>query len=127
MTAESPEKPEDGERIAKFLARAGVASRRDAEKLVEQGIVTVDGKVLETPAFKVLPGMDVRVDGMRVGEKAPPRLWRYHKPAGLMTTHKDPQGRPTETTRGRRPATDSKSVGRPCGSLWVVISPAGLW
>ncbi|MCA8893761.1 MAG: pseudouridine synthase [Parvularculaceae bacterium] len=112
MTAESPEKPDDGERIAKFLARAGVASRRDAEKLIEQGIVTVDGKVLETPAFKVLPGMDVRVDGMRVGEKAPPRLWRYHKPAGLMTTHKDPQGRPTvfESVAGRLPRV--VSVGR---------------
>jgi 23S rRNA pseudouridine2605 synthase len=84
-----------GERIAKFLARAGVASRRDAEKLIEQGIVTVDGAVLTTPAFKVLPGMDVRVDGTRIGAKAPTRLWRYHKPAGLVTTHKDPEGRPT--------------------------------
>ena len=85
----------DGERIAKFLARAGIASRREAEKLIEQGIVTVDGAVLTTPAFKVIPGMDVRVDGVRVKSKEPPRLWRYHKPAGLVTTHKDPQGRPT--------------------------------
>lgn len=85
----------EGERIAKFLARAGVASRREAERLIEQGIVTVDGEVLETPAFKVTPGMEVRVDGVRVGEKAPARLWRYYKPAGLVTTHKDPQGRPT--------------------------------
>jgi 23S rRNA pseudouridine2605 synthase len=86
---------QEGERIAKFLARAGVASRREAERLIAAGIVTVDGKTLTTPAFKVTPGMDVRVDGTRVGEKAPPRLWRYHKPAGLVTTHKDPQGRPT--------------------------------
>lgn len=85
----------DGERIAKYLARAGVASRREAERLIEQGIVTVDGKVLSTPAFKVIPGMDVRVDGTRVRSKEPPRLWRYHKPSGLVTTHKDPQGRPT--------------------------------
>ncbi|OFX04128.1 MAG: pseudouridine synthase [Alphaproteobacteria bacterium RIFCSPHIGHO2_12_FULL_63_12] len=85
----------EGERIAKYLARAGVASRREAEKLIEQGIVTVDGSVLTTPAFKVLPGMDVRVDGTRVRSKEPPRLWRYHKPTGLVTTHKDPQGRPT--------------------------------
>lgn len=84
-----------GERIAKFLARAGIASRREAERLIEAGIVTVDGVTLTTPAFKVAPGMEVRVDGTRVGEKAPPRLWRYHKPAGLVTTHKDPQGRPT--------------------------------
>lgn len=97
-----PEKPaekdgldKDGERIAKFLARAGIASRREAEKLIEQGIVTVDGAVLTTPAFKIIPGMDVRVDGVRVKSKEPPRLWRYHKPAGLVTTHKDPQGRPT--------------------------------
>jgi 23S rRNA pseudouridine2605 synthase len=86
---------QDGERIAKYLARAGIASRREAERLIEQGIVTVDGKVLTTPAFKVLPGMDVRVDGTRVKSKEPPRLWRYHKPSGLVTTHKDPQGRPT--------------------------------
>jgi 23S rRNA pseudouridine2605 synthase len=85
----------DGERIAKFLARAGIASRREAERLIEQGIVTVDGAVLTTPAFKVTAGMDVRVDGVRVKSKEPPRLWRYHKPSGLVTTHKDPQGRPT--------------------------------
>ncbi len=85
----------EGERIAKYLARAGIASRREAEKLIEQGIVTVDGATLTTPAFKVLPGMEVRVDGTRVKPKEPPRLWRYHKPSGLVTTHKDPQGRPT--------------------------------
>ena len=86
---------EQGERIAKFLARAGVASRREAERLIEQGIVTVDGEILTTPAFKVTEGMDVRVDGSRIRAKEPPRLWRYHKPSGLVTTHKDPQGRPT--------------------------------
>ena len=85
----------EGERIAKYLARAGIASRREAEKLIEQGIVTVNGEVLTSPAFKVIEGMDVRVDGARVKTKEPPRLWRYHKPAGLVTTHKDPQGRPT--------------------------------
>ena len=84
-----------GERIAKFLAHAGVASRRDAEKLVEQGRVTVNGKTINTPATKVEPGDDVRFDGERVGAKARLQLWRYHKPEGLMTTHRDPQGRPT--------------------------------
>ena len=110
MAAEPAEK--DGERIAKFLARAGVASRREAEKLIEQGIVTVDGRALTTPAFKVLPGMDVRVDGTRVKSKEPPRLWRYHKPSGLVTTHKDPQGRPTvfEAVADRLPRVIS--VGR---------------
>jgi 23S rRNA pseudouridine2605 synthase len=87
--------PQPGERIAKFLARAGIASRREAERLIEQGIVTVDGEVLTSPAFRVTPDMDVRVDGARVKEREPPRLWRYHKPRGLVTTHRDPQGRPT--------------------------------
>ncbi len=102
----------EGERIAKYLARAGIASRREAEKLIEQGIVTVDGQTLTTPAFKVKDGMDVRVDGSRVKTKEPPRLWRYHKPAGLVTTHKDPQGRPTVfgALEGRLPRVIS--VGR---------------
>jgi len=102
----------EGERIAKFLARSGVASRREAEKLIEQGIVSVDGTILTTPAFKVLPGMDIRVDGTRIGKKDGPRLWRYHKPDGLVTTHKDPQGRTTvfDTLAGRLPRVIS--VGR---------------
>ncbi|WP_428407002.1 pseudouridine synthase [Hyphococcus sp.] len=105
-------KDADGERIAKFLARAGVASRREAEKLIEQGIVTVNGKVLTTPAFKVTPEMEIRVDGTRVGKPDTARLWRYHKPDGLVTTHKDPQGRPTvfEALAGRLPRVIS--VGR---------------
>jgi len=103
---------EDGERIAKYLARAGVASRREAEKLIEQGIVTVDGKTLTTPAFKVTADMDIRVDGARIGKPERPRLWRYHKPDGLVTTHKDPQGRATvfSVLEGRLPRVIS--VGR---------------
>lgn len=103
---------DDGERIAKYLARAGVASRREAEKLIEQGIVTVDGETLTTPAFKVTPDMDIRVDGTRIGKPEAPRLWRYHKPDGLVTTHKDPQGRPTvfDALAGRLPRVIS--VGR---------------
>ena len=101
-----------GERIAKFLARAGIASRREAEKLIEQGVVSVDGKTLTTPAFKVIPGMDVRIDGTRVGKPDAPKLWRYHKPDGLVTTHKDPQGRTTvfDALSGRLPRVIS--VGR---------------
>ena len=104
--------PQDGERIAKFLARAGVASRREAERLIEQGVVTVNGETLTTPAVKVTPDMDIRVDGTRVGAPQRPRLWRYHKPAGLVTTHKDPQGRPTvfEAVADRLPRVIS--VGR---------------
>ena len=85
----------DGERIAKMLARAGVCSRRDAERLIAEGRVSVNGKLLDTPAFKVTAQDDIRVDGKRVGEPEPTRVWRYHKPPGLVTTHRDPQGRPT--------------------------------
>lgn len=101
-----------GERIAKFLARAGVASRREAERLIEQGVVAVNGETLTTPAVKVTPDMDIRVDGTRIGAPQAPRLWRYHKPAGLVTTHKDPQGRPTvfEAVADRLPRVIS--VGR---------------
>ena len=87
--------PEGGERIAKYLARAGVASRRECERLIEQGVVTVDGVTLTSPAFKVTGGEDIRVDGSRVGGKEETRLFRFHKPSGLVTTHKDPEGRPT--------------------------------
>jgi 23S rRNA pseudouridine2605 synthase len=81
--------------VAKALARAGVCSRRDAERLIAEGRVSVNGEILTTPAFKVTPKDDVRVDGKRIAAAAPARLWRYHKPPGLVTTHRDPQGRPT--------------------------------
>jgi 23S rRNA pseudouridine2605 synthase len=84
-----------GERIAKWLARAGVASRRDAEKLVAEGKVKLNGKVVETPATFVAPGDKVAVEGKPVAAPERTRLFRYHKPDGLMTTHRDPQGRPT--------------------------------
>jgi 23S rRNA pseudouridine2605 synthase len=86
---------EGGDRIAKWLARAGVASRREVERLIAEGRVSVDGAILTTPAFKVAPGMVITVDGKPVGGQEPTRLWRYHKPAGLVTSHKDPEGRPT--------------------------------
>jgi 23S rRNA pseudouridine2605 synthase len=89
------ETPERGERIAKWLARAGVASRRDAEVLIGQGAVALNGKVVETPATFVAPGDAVSVNGRLVGAPEATRLFRYHKPDGLVTTHKDPQGRPT--------------------------------
>ncbi len=87
--------PPDGERIAKTLARSGVCSRRDAEKLIAEGRVVVNGKKLDTPAFKVTARDDIRVDGKRVAEPQPTRLWRYHKPDGLLTTNHDPKGRAT--------------------------------
>jgi len=75
-----PSAPSDGERIAKVLARAGVASRRESEKLIEAGRITLNGKVLTTPAVKVTARDRIEFDGRRVGAKEPTRLWRYHKP-----------------------------------------------
>jgi 23S rRNA pseudouridine2605 synthase len=86
---------ESGERVAKALARAGVASRREVERLIEAGRVALNGQVLTTPAVKVEPGDVLTVDGEVVNEPEPARLFRYYKPVGLVTTHKDPQGRPT--------------------------------
>src|SRR5262245_12787337 len=84
-----------GDRIAKVLARAGVCSRRDAERMIAEGRVSVDGKALSTPAFKVKPGAKITVDGKPIKEPERPRLWRYHKPKGLVTTHRDEKGRAT--------------------------------
>jgi 23S rRNA pseudouridine2605 synthase len=81
--------------VAKFLARAGVCSRRDAERLIAEGRVKLNGKVLDTPAVKVTAKDKVSVDGRPVGAAEPTRLWRFHKPSGLVTTHRDPGGRAT--------------------------------
>ena len=86
---------EGGERIAKVLARAGVASRRDVERLIAAGRVSVNGAPLTTPAFKVSATDRVTLDGRPVKAAEATRIFRYHKPPGLVTTHRDPQGRPT--------------------------------
>ena len=83
------------DRIAKVIARAGICSRRDAEKMIAEGRVTLDGEAVTTPATKVGAGQIVCVDQKPLGQPEAARLWRYHKPAGLVTTHKDPQDRPT--------------------------------
>jgi 23S rRNA pseudouridine2605 synthase len=84
-----------GERVAKALARAGVASRREVERLIAEGRVSLNGVRLDTPAVKIAPGDTLSVDGVVVGAAEPTRVWRYHKPCGLVTTHRDPGGRPT--------------------------------
>ena len=91
----SDQTPPQGDRIAKVLSRAGIASRRDAEKMIAEGRVRVNGKVLETPAVKVTAADKILVDDKPVGTPDAPRLWLYHKPTGLVTTDKDEKGRTT--------------------------------
>src|SRR5580692_7523170 len=92
--AGSKEKRE-GSRIAKVMARAGLCSRRDAEAWIAAGRVSVNGKVLESPAYNVSDADDVRVDGERLAAPERTRLFLFHKPRGLVTTARDPEGRPT--------------------------------
>ena len=103
---------ERGERIAKWLARAGVASRRDAEKLVTEGRVKLNNTVVTHPATFITPGDMVTLDGKLVDGPQRTRLWRYHKPAGLVTTHRDPEGRPTVFDKLREILPRVVSVGR---------------
>ena len=84
-----------GERIAKVVARAGLCSRREAEAWVAAGRVAVDGEVLRSPAVNVRPGQQVTVDGKPLPQPEPTRLFRFHKPAGVLTTARDPEGRRT--------------------------------
>ncbi|MDE3017140.1 MAG: rRNA pseudouridine synthase [Pseudomonadota bacterium] len=83
------------ERLAKRIARAGLCSRREAEVWINEGRVQVGGKTIKTPAFNVSPTDAVKVDGKLLRAKEETRLWLYHKPTGLVTTHKDPENRPT--------------------------------
>jgi 23S rRNA pseudouridine2605 synthase len=85
----------EGQRIAKVMARAGVCSRRDAEAWIAEGRVSVNGEVLKSPAFNVSEADDVRVDGQRLGPAERTRLFLFHKPRGLVTTARDPEGRNT--------------------------------
>ena len=92
-----PSEPDwsEGERIAKYLARCGVASRRACESLIEAGKVFVNGERLHSPAFKVTGREQIKVEGRIIRAPDATRLWRYHKPAGLLTTNSDPDGRAT--------------------------------
>lgn len=86
---------EKGERIAKFMARAGLCSRREAERWIEKGRVQVNGQVLKTPACLVTAKDEVVVNGKKIGAPQETRLFMYHKTAGVLTTNRDDQGRPT--------------------------------
>ena len=91
MTQDTPK----GDRIAKVLARAGIASRRDAEKIVEAGRVAVNGEKIDRAAHNVMPGDVITLDGKPIAAAEPARLWLYHKPAGLVTTNRDEKDRET--------------------------------
>ena len=93
--APKADKAFEGERIAKVLARAGVASRRDVERMIEDGRVSVNGKKITSPALNVTESHVITVDGKPVAAAEETRVWRYHKSAGTLTTNKDPEGRAT--------------------------------
>ena len=90
-----PQAPTERMRIAKAIAHAGLCSRRDAERWIADGRVRVNGIVITSPALDVGPADKVVVDDRALPAAGPVRLWRYHKPRGQVTTHRDPQGRPT--------------------------------
>lgn len=109
----------EGDRIAKLLARAGIASRREVERMIEDGRVKIGDDVVTTPATLLTSLRGVSVDGKMVGPIAAPRLFRFHKPAGLITAERDPTGRPTIYTalRNSMPANAPRVM--PVGRLDV--------
>ena len=93
--SDAPKQPEAADRLAKVIARAGLCSRRDAEGWIADGRVVVNGKKVLTPAFNVTSRDKIEVDGLPLAARQGTRIWLYHKPAGLVVTEKDPEGRPT--------------------------------
>ncbi|MHA6298462.1 pseudouridine synthase [Devosia sp. CAU 1758] len=93
--SDTPKQPESADRLAKVIARAGLCSRRDAEGWIADGRVAVNGKTVITPAFNVTSRDKIAVDGLPLAARQGTRVWLYNKPAGLVVTEKDPEGRPT--------------------------------
>ena len=106
-----------GERIAKLLARAGVASRREVERMIADGRVAIDGKVLDTPATIIPHLRGVTVDGKPVAKADRTRLFAFHKPTGLITAERDPKGRPTIYTALRNALPKDAGRVMPVGRL----------
>ena len=102
----------EGDRIAKVIARAGLCSRRDAERLVAEGRVSLNGKPLTSAATNVTARDLIAVDGTPLPREEETRLWRYHKPAGLVVSNRDPQGRPTVFDKLRTQLPRVLSIGR---------------
>ncbi len=101
-----------GERIAKVMARAGLCSRREAERLIAEGKVSVNGKTLTSAALNVTSADRIEIAGVALRRREETRLWRYHKPPGLVVSHRDPQGRPSVFDRLRQQLPRVVSVGR---------------
>ncbi len=91
----TPKKPGEPQRIAKLLARAGIASRRDIERMIGEGRIARDGIRIDTPATLLTSLHGITVDGNPVKEPAPAKLFRFYKPPGYLTAVRDPRGRPT--------------------------------
>ena len=100
------------ERIAKVLSRSGVCSRREAERWILQGRISVDGKIIDSPALNVSSENKILVDGNPIPEIEPTRIWRYHKPPGRLTTRKDPEDRPTIFDGLPKEFSNLKTIGR---------------
>lgn len=117
-TGESPlgERPE-GQRIAKLLARAGVASRREVERMIAAGRIAINGTIIDTPATFLADLSGVSVDGKTVGKAEKTRVFAFHKPTGLLTAERDPKGRPTIYTALRNALPENSPRLMPIGRL----------
>ena len=112
MTINTTKSEFEGERIAKAMARAGYCSRREAERWIEEGRVSVNGAKIDSPALNVTKKDIIAIDGKAMNEKPQTRLFIYHKPTGLVTTHSDPEGRATVFENLPRELGRLISVGR---------------